>query len=180
MPNKRTLKALEFLAVVFGLAYTVLYAREIVWCWLFAFLGSSIFVYLCYLKRIYAESFLQLFYVLMAVYGYFSTEGDFTPQSWTASSHFWLIVAGVAANAGIGAFLKYKTDSAVPYLDAFTTVFSILATWLMVNYIHENWLYWIVINAVSVWLYYQRQLYFGAILFVIYTIISITAYFDFL
>jgi nicotinamide mononucleotide transporter len=82
MPSKRSLKVLEILAVIFGLLYTLLYAKEIVWCWLFAFLGSSLFVYLCYVRRIYAESFLQLFYVFMAFYGYFSTSGEFKKASY--------------------------------------------------------------------------------------------------
>ncbi|MFZ6050857.1 nicotinamide riboside transporter PnuC [Halocola ammonii] len=180
MPKKSTLKVLEILAVIFGLAYTYLYAIEVVWCWPFAILGSSIFVYLCYVRRIYAESFLQLFYVLMAFYGYFSTSGEFERTYWTVGNHLLLIGTAAVINVGLGYFLKRQTDSALPFLDAFTTVFSIFATWVMVNYVHENWLYFIVIDAVSVWLYYKRKLYYGAILFVIYTVISILAYFHYL
>ena len=55
---------------------------------------------------------------------------------------------GTIAVAGVGLYLKRKTDAKTPYLDAFTTVFSLIATWLMIHYVHENWLYLIVTRVI--------------------------------
>lgn len=73
--------------------------------------------------------------------------------------------------------LKKFTKTKLALEDSFTTVFSLIATWVMVNYVHENYLYWIVIDAVSVHLYWKRKLYFGSALFVVYTVLVTLGYF---
>lgn len=79
----------------------------------------------------------------------------------------------------LGCFLLLKkfSDAEMPLEDSFTTVFSLVATWVMVNYVHENYLYWIIIDAVSIHLYWKRELYFGSALFIIYTIMVTAGYF---
>lgn len=143
-----------------------------------AFLGSGIFVVLCWTRKIYAESFLQLFYVGMAIYGYFQTDSEWRVEHWGFMENLPYLALGIFGVAGTGFALQRFTDAERPYLDAFTTVFSLIATWLMVNFIHENWLYWIIIDAVAIFLYYQRQLYFGAALFVIYLVMAIDGYWE--
>lgn len=165
------------LAVVFSFLYTFLYIKGFAICWLFAFLGSGLFAYLCFNRKIFAESALHIFYVLMAVYGFFNMSDEWQLNSWPATDHVYLILFGA-----IGMFASYwlltkYTDSKLPLEDSFTTIFSVIATWVMVNYIHENYLYWIVIDAVSVHLYWKRQLYFGSALYAIYTCMVVAGYF---
>ena len=61
---------IEWLAVVSSIVYVVLAAKRNILCWLFAFIGSALFVYLCYIGNLYIESILQLFYVAMAIVGW--------------------------------------------------------------------------------------------------------------
>ena len=55
--------------------------------------------------------------------------------------------------------LHYFTDSPIPAGDAFTTAVGIVATWMLARRIVEHWIFWIVVNCVSVYLYYLRGLY---------------------
>lgn len=113
----------------------------------------------------------------MAVYGYLTMEGEWQSNVWNWQLHAKWIATGVLGTL-ISAFSLLKfTDTKMPLEDSFTTVFSLIATWVMVNYVHENYLYWIVIDAVSVHLYWKRKLYFGAILFAIYTGMVTAGYF---
>ncbi|NQX91639.1 MAG: nicotinamide mononucleotide transporter [Flavobacteriales bacterium] len=168
---------IEIISVVFSLLYTVLYIDQSPWAFLFGALGAAGFVYLCFQKKIYAESALQLFYVGMAIYGYLNLGAEWGETHWSWSAHAYWIVAGVIVTIGLGTFLKRNTGSKATYLDAFTTVFAVIATVLMMEFVVENWLYWIVINAVSSVLYFRRKLYFGSVLFAIYMILAIKAYF---
>jgi len=70
------------------------------------------------------------------------------------------------------------TKSELPFIDAFTTSFSLLATYMTVKKVLENWLYWIVIDLTSVFLYHERDLHLTAFLFIIYTVIATFAYFN--
>ena len=140
-----------------------------------AFIGSTLFTWLCFRRKIYAESFLQLFYMGMALYGYFSSQTLWEVSHWTLTENIPWIMLGAFIVYLTGRTLK-STDAQTPYLDAFTTIYSLIATWLMVNFIHENWLYWMVIDAVSIVLYARRKMYFGALLFFIYLLMAIDGY----
>lgn len=169
------LRAWELVAVVASLGYTWLLIEGSVLCWGFALLASLIYLYLCFVKRIYAESLLQLFYVFTAVYGWvrWQETGGTIGHSMPWNVHVMVILSGMALFLISGFLLKRLTDAATPYVDSFTTVFSIFATLLMIYLIPENWAYWIVIDAVSVYLYFKRKLYFTTALFVLYTALSV-------
>ncbi len=179
LQNKpKTRVAIEFLSTVFSLVYTLAYIQGHSWCFLFGGLGALGFVFLCWIQRIYAESALQFFYVLFAVYGYWSAQDEWLILHHSLKQSLPFVLAGAAGTWILGFILKRFSDAASPFLDAFTTVYSLVATWLMVSFIHENWLYWIIINAVSAVLYFKRKLYFGAVLFVIYFFLAIYGYFN--
>lgn len=169
------LRILEVIGVVTGLAYTLLITYGYVWCWLFAIISSAIYLYICFRKKIYAESLLQIFYISTAIYGWMhwaDAEGTLH-ASLPWNMHIVVILSGASLVLINGFLLKKVTDAATPYIDSFTTVFSIFATLMMINLIPDNWWYWIVIDAVSVYLYINRKLYLTAALFAIYTVLAI-------
>ena len=172
------LKQLEWFAVLCSITYTILLTYQIIWCWLFAFLASIAFIYLCYLKKIYAEFVLQVFYLLMALYGYFQWDVSLFQDSKSLGweLNIGVISLGVLLSLASGYSLKKYSDAELPWLDSFTTVFSIIATALMVSLLPENWLYWIVIDIVSIYLYMKRGLKLTALLFVVYTFLAINGY----
>ncbi len=169
------LRTLEALGVVSGLSYTLLITEGIVWCWLFALISSTIYLYLCFKKRIYAESLLQLFYLFAAVYGWvhWNENGGELGLSLSWKLHAMVILSGGALVLLSGYLLRSLSDAATPFVDSFTTVFAVFATLMMINLIPDNWYYWIVIDSVSIWLYLNRRLYLTAALFLVYTILAI-------
>lgn len=170
----------ELLAVAFSLLYTLLFTYGFIICYVFAFLSAAAYLFICYKKKIYAEALLQAFYIFTAYFGYihWSQSDGAIAESLPSVYHLAIIVSGFALVFITGYLLKRLTDAERPMVDSFTTVFSIFATLLMINLIPENWWYWIVIDLVSVWLYYQRGLYYTAILFVIYSLLAINGLFQ--
>ena len=76
-----------------------------------------------------------------------------------------------------GYILTVTTDARLPYVDSFTTWASILTTVMVARKVLENWLYWIVINSVSIFLYLDRELYQTAAMFVLYLVLATIGYF---
>ena len=72
--------------------------------------------------------------------------------------------------------LRYLTDSTVPVADAFTTALSIVGMWMLARKYIEQWLVWIAVDAVCVWLYAYKGIPLYAILYAIYTIIAALGY----
>ncbi len=168
----------EVIAVVLNLGYTYFYLHNNPVCFWLGGIGSAIFVYLCLVKKLYAECILQLFYVGLAIYGFVNYGAEWVVSHKHFGFHMPFLLAGFLLVVAFGFLLKKHTDQKLPYIDAFTTVFGIIATWHMVNFLHENWLYWIVINSVSIFLYAKRTMYFGAFMFAVYLVMSVSGYFE--
>jgi nicotinamide mononucleotide transporter len=176
--------ALEIISVTFGLAYVVLAARENIWCWPAAFVGTGTGIFLFWDASLLMESGLNVFYLLMAVYGFYQWRyggqhnQELAISSWQLPQHGKAILLIIVLAAGSGYLLNNYTNAALPFVDSFTSWAAVVSTWMVARKILENWLYWIVIDAVSVWLYVQRELYLYALLFVFYTVIAIYGYFQ--
>ncbi len=77
----------------------------------------------------------------------------------------------------IAQFLIYFTDSTIPWIDAFTTSLSFTATWMLARKILEHWIVWVVVNMVSIGLYFYRELYATIILFAVLTVMAVIGYY---
>lgn len=98
-------------------------------------------------------------------------------STWPLRNHLlaWSVIAGITLISG--SLLANNTTAALPYLDSFTTWGSVLTTWMVAQKILENWLYWIVIDTVSIFLYVDRGLHLTSLLFVAYVIIVVLGFF---
>lgn len=112
----------------------------------------------------------------MALYGWLNW-GEYGVNSYSLNTHLLVLGITVLGMVILGFYLKKFTESKSPFLDSFTTIFSLSATWLMVNFINEMWLYLIAVNAVSMLLYYQRGMKLSVLLFAFYTYISLAMWF---
>lgn len=187
----------EVVAVLFGLIYVILAAVESIWCWPAALVSVSIYIYLCLEASLYAETGLQVFYLVMAVVGWWSwtkkkkkktampeagkpqeSEGSLPIRTWALQRHLVVILVNTAGTILLAWLLNTYTSAANPYLDSFTTVFSLFTTYMVTQKVLENWLYWIVIDTASIFLYASRDLYLTALLFLLYTIIAAVGFFN--
>lgn len=175
---------LEAAGVFFSVLYLVLAIRENIWCWPAAFLSSALTVLVMFGARLYSEAALNVFYAAMAVYGYYqwryggraSGAAELPISVWPAKAHVLAIGGSVALSAALGWLLATYTDAALPYVDAFVTVSSVVTTYMVARKILENWLYWLVIDSISLWLYVQRELFFYALLFALYLVLVVIGF----
>ncbi|MEN9440696.1 MAG: Nicotinamide riboside transporter PnuC [Bacteroidota bacterium] len=173
----------EWLAVASSLLYVILITYKVLAAWIFAALSSVLYIYLCYSNRLYLESILQVFYFGMAIYGWFMWTSDddtkdVTVIQWPLKYHIYNILISGALMLLFGYIFDQYSNQANPYLDAFTTIFSLMATFMVAKKVLENWIYWIIIDAFSVYLFASRGLYMTSVLFILYTLIAIFGYFS--
>ena len=172
----------EAIAAALGLAYLLLAVRRNLLCWLCAFASTSIYLVLFARAALYMQSLLQVFYLVMAVYGFMewrkgrTAAGDMAIRSWGLREH--VLVASLVLVASIvnGWLLARSTDAAAPYIDSFVTWGSVATTWMVARRVIENWLYWIVVDGVAAWLYFSQGLLATTLLFIIYLGIVVRGY----
>lgn len=175
---------IEVLAVIFGLAYLFFLIQQNVICWIFGIIGSLLSIYLFYDSRLYSEAILYSYYVLMGGYGFYMWRRKSEDQSsllLVISELKWLyhivfLLVGSILAWVMAWFFDTYTNADKPYLDAFTTIFSFLATYLEARKVVSAWLYWIVLNGVTVLLYFGKGLDVYAGLSVVYFIMSFLGY----
>lgn len=173
---------IEAFAALLGLAYLLLAVRRNLWCWLCAFLSTSIYLVLFAQAKLYMQSALQVFYLIMAIYGYIewrrgrSDEGEVLIRSWPLRTHLMAFAAIAIATLLNGWLLMRSTDAVAPYLDSFVTWSSVVTTWMVARRLVENWLYWVVIDSLAAYLYFTQDLLPTTLLFVLYVGIVIRGY----
>ena len=168
----------ESLAVLFSLLYVILAAKENIWCWGAALISVSLYIYICYTAKLYPETGLQIFYLIMAIIGYFTwnKKNKEKIKEWSEFKHLIIIILGALFSFIMGFYFFTYTESAMPIIDSITTTFSIIATYMVVKKVLGNWLYWIVIDLLSVYMYFHRDLHLTSLLFVAYATIAVFGY----
>jgi len=172
----------ELGAALAGVAYILLAANASQWCWLFAFISTVIYTALFWEGQLPMQALLNFYYMGMAVYGYWlwrkhgNAEESLPISSWTWSKQTRFIAIGTVISVAVTYYLKTNDYSQQPGLDAAITVFSVMNTWLMANKILQNWLFWVVIDAAAVVLYFKTGYYATMVLFVINTVLAAMGY----
>lgn len=175
----------EIGAVIFSAIYLILAARESVWCWFWGILGCALWTYAAfYLYDLYVDALLQIFYIGISFVGVYQwlfggAERKALQISWLKPiEHLYIIVGGLIVTVAVGYFFDAYTPAAATYLDSFTTIFSIIITMMVIQKKIDNWLYWLVVDSVYVYLYWSRGGYLFALLFVVYLVIVVLGFFQ--
>lgn len=150
-----------------------LLVRQNIANWPIGIANNLIFGVLFYHQRLYADMTLQLFFLLLGITGWISWSRNKTGEGGLRVTRTPLRTAIVCAGIGIVAtwaatLYLARINDAAPFLDALTTVMSLIAQYLMTRKYLENWTIWIVVDIISIGLYSSKHLYLTSVLFAIY------------
>lgn len=163
----------EWFTVVTGLLYVVAIIRRRRIGWIFGGVSSLVLAVLAARSRLPMQALLQLSYVAAAVYGWRSWSAEERRpevRTWHWRGHLLLIGGCSLASLGLAPLLA--DESAFPLLDSLVACIALGATWLTARVYLENWLYWIAVDAVSVYLFTAQQLRGVALLYGLFTLIA--------
>ena len=175
---------IEVFGVISGLLFLYFEIKENYLMWPLGLITSALYFVIFFKSKFYADMSLQIYYVAISVYGwYFWTKGGKTDKKEDVSISklnlkqgvMYLVISAILFVLYTNILVKY-TDSPLPYWDSFTTALSIVATFMLTRKIIEQWLIWVVVDAVSLGLYIYKGLYPTAILFTVYTLLAVVGY----
>ena len=166
----------DWVVLITGVLYVLYAAKNNPICWVWGIVSCSVLAVTTVTKYgLYADGGLNVFFVVMGFVGLYKWRSGKTESSITSitpNAVLVYIAAGVIVSLLCAKFLSTYTEALATTLDSFTTVFSIIGTiWLIRRY-YENWMLWILVDAVYVYLYLSRGAILFAVLYFIYTIIS--------
>ena len=174
----------EIIAVVLAIAYLLLAVKQNLWCWVAAFFSTLIYSVLFFDVSLLMDSALNVYYLVMAVYGWYSwkygnllqTQQSLKVNSYDIKKHIKIIIILSVISLIFGFIMSSYTSADFAYLDSATTVFAVFTTYMLTKKVLENWIYWIIIDALSIYIYINKGFYLTAVLFAFYTILAFVAY----
>lgn len=169
----------EIIAAVTGLIYIIQAARLKRNAWFFGGISTLIFAYIFIKINLYVDGTLNIYYIIMAIYGWFSwqsIEQKHDVSRLKIAQLIFAVIGTLIATAILSLILIEYTEADLPVFDSFIGSASVTATWLTVKKKIENWPFWICANAVAIWVCMQKGLNYTAVLMAVYFILSITGW----
>ena len=174
----------EIVAFAFGIAYLLLAIKQNPLCWYAGFINTGILAWLFWDASLVMESALNIYYLIIAVYGWWAwrhgndeASEDLPIQQWNMKQHLTAATVIIVMTIISGTLLS-TTTAAVPFLDSFTTWGAVITTWMVTRKVLENWLYWQVFNSCAIVMYWQAELYLIALQMVIYLGLAVVGWFN--
>jgi nicotinamide mononucleotide transporter len=174
---------LEWLAVIFSVAEVLLARVNNVWLYPTGIMGTLIGIYVLLISGLYAESVLNVYYVVMSVYGwiFWLTKRGKIPVkiSWCTKQE-WIVVLAIVFVGWLILYLvlKHFTNSNVPVWDSFVSSTAWAGMWLLARRKIENWILLNISNLFAIPLLFYKSLVLFALLTLFLFVIAIWGYFD--
>jgi len=173
---------IEIVAVVAGVLCVWLTVRQNIWCWPVGLIQVGLYIFIFYEVKLYSDMLLHAIYVVLGVYGWFHWARGGTDRKKLPVTRLnrtaipvWLAMT-LIASASWGFFMSRYTDAALPYGDAFTTVASLVAQWLMVRKRLESWIVWITVDVVAIGIYAYKDLWLTSLLYLMFLGLAIAGF----
>ncbi len=176
------MRFIEAAAVILTLLSVIFQVYENIWGWPATIAGVALYSILFYHERLYADMGLQAIYVALAIYGWYEWLHGGEARSERKVSNAPLKVQLIAYAAGavlsivLALILRHTTNAALPFVDSTLTSYSLVAQWLMTKKYLENWIVWIAVDVVYVWMFSYKKLYMTAGLYVVFMFICARGY----
>lgn len=176
---------IEIIGAVLSLFYLYFSIRKSIWLWPLGLLASSFYIAVYFYSKLYAEMGLQVYYIIVSIYGWYfwmfgnktnSNQAELPISRLNLKATLIYLGAFIFLYLGLYLILSHFTDSNIPGWDSLATALSLVATWMLARKVLENWIIWIIADAMCIAISIYKDLYFTAALFVVYTIMAFAGY----
>lgn len=173
---------MDVLGTSLGLLYIYLELKENAWMWVVGSVMPVIYFFVLLDKGVYGDCATEVYAFLAGLYGLYvwlrggNREAGKLPITRTPIRMRYLLTGVTLVLWGVLAFILKHTDSTVAYIDALSTAFYLVALWMLARKYLEQWLMWLVCDALSTGLYIYKGIYGRALLYGIYTLLALYGY----
>lgn len=201
MPNFLSVNNIVFTVLGYPMSYveligTILYlwsvwliSKRQVLTWPVGILSVLLYMVLFYQIRLYSDTLEQVYYLGASIYGWIlwskSSKEDGQIKDVTYGDRksivLWIVITGIIS-IFVGVLMGkihllfpflFPEAASFPFLDAFTTIMSFTAMWLMARKRIESWIYWIFVDVIGIWLYFVKDVKFISLLYIILLIMAV-------
>jgi nicotinamide mononucleotide transporter len=182
----------ELIGTVSGFLCVIYCAKGAVIAWPLGIVNSIFFFTLFYQTRLYPDMFLQIYFLVTSIYGWwrwnnpktaFETDNcnELKISTLSVSAFIGLAVFTILISAAAGTAISeihlylpaiFPEPSSFPYADSFVAVMSIMAQILLSIKKRENWILWIITDITAAAIYFMKGIYLVGIEYIIFGVIA--------
>lgn len=176
------MSSLQITATIFSLFYIFFAAKNKLICFLFGAIASACWAYESFYNlNLKFDALLQLFYIFMSFYGAYhwrrNKDDKNAIKKLNPKTNLFIVILGVIISFACAKVALTYFDTSYAYLDALTTGFSIVATFLLAKRYIDNWIYWLFIDPIYIFIYFNSGGMLFAGISIVYTIMAVNGYF---
>lgn len=163
----------EVFGFISGALCVWLVVKQNIWTWPIGIINNIFFIFLFFEAGLFADMGLQVIYIVLGILGWYWWLYGGEKHKELSVSHVSLTTAlilgllGMVSTYGMMLYLESINDSA-PFLDALTTVMSLIAQFMLTKKYLENWYVWISADVIYIYLYFTKDLQLTAVLYFIF------------
>ena len=177
------MNTIEIFGLCAGTLSIALLIKQNIWTWPIGIAYTLASLYIFFTAKLYADFALHVFFLFMSFYGwYYWLQGNSTFDSELPVRReskkvlaYSIIICVLAIILASNLFTMY-TDAELPYWDNTTSILSVLAIWLQSRKKIESWVFWLIIDILSVGIYFYKDLYLYSLLYSIYVAMAFFGY----
>lgn len=169
---------IEMAAVILGLLSVYFTVKQNIWCWPTGLAMVVLYIYIFANAKLYSDMIENAIYVGLQIYGWYywvyggRKKNELPVSRLNAKGIILWSAVIIIGTAIVGYFMSNYTDASLAYPDAFTTVMSLTAQWLMSRKIWENWVLWITVDVLALGIYSIKHLYMTTGLYALFLILA--------
>jgi nicotinamide mononucleotide transporter len=175
---------IEIIASVLGLWGVWLTTKQKIWCWPIGLLNVILSLYVFLVSKLYADVILQMFYIVLTIYGWYNwlhggeNKSELNVSRIKRTDMLILFIVGMITAFITGYLFKTYTDAALPYWDGTVAVWGIIGTFVQAKKFIENWIIWIISDLLCTGIYVYKGLYAFTGLYFCFAVLAVYGYYS--
>lgn len=167
------LSYIEFIATFFGLFSIWLAVKQNIFTWITGLINIISSFIIFYQVRLYSDMFLQAYFFVTNIYGWIVWKNQFQDKrpvtTLLTKTRITLIIIITLVSIVFGIFVKnihllfpgiFIYPASFPFIDSFIAVTSIIGTILLAKRKIDNWVLWLIVDAIGVFVYALKDIRF--------------------
>lgn len=177
------MSVVEIIAVVFSLICTWLAVKKHILNWPMGIIAVAAYMILFYREKLYADMLLQVIFMIQGFYGWYNwiykkEAKDLNVGMLSLTSKIIYLFVIILFSTIWCYFLINYTNASSPIVDSFVSTTSLVANWLMARKKIENWILWILADAIYIALFWYKELYLSSFIYLVFLILAFKGYKD--
>ena len=176
------LETLDIIGAVLAFVTTILYIRINIFAWPLSLIAICIDMFLYLKKGIYGDTALNCIYLTLTLYGWYqwkyggNNNSVLSTTSLDSKLTLQLLAIAVMGISALFYALSHYTNSQIPFLDASTTILSLIAQWMLCKKIIQCWALWFLVDAVYSGIYFYKGIPAHGVLNIVYLSMAVVGY----